>query len=94
MLPEAAVKFWFDEYIVSIKHKHALFYEPNLVLFPSSYSFTFTFKPYVKANIFPLIYRDATDPEVIQAGLNGHSTPISHFTQMVHANTEKVNIQL
>ena len=46
-------------------------------------------QPYVKANIFPLIYRGSNDPDRVKAGLA--QTPISHFTQMVHADTEKVN---
>ena len=39
----------------------------------------------------PLIYRGVNDPERILAGLNGHDTPISHFTAMVHANTDTVS---
>jgi len=46
--------------------------------------------PYVEKGIMPLIYRGVNDPERILAGLNGHDTPISHFTAMVHANTDKI----
>ena len=42
--------------------------------------------------MFPLIYRGVDDPERIKAGLAGHDTPISHFTAMVHANSDKVII--
>ena len=49
-------------------------------------------QPYDKANIFPLIYRDSSDPERKRAGLDGPDNPISHFTQIVHANTEKVSL--
>ena len=44
--------------------------------------------------MFPLIYRGVDDPERIKAGLAGHDTPISHFTAMVHANSDKVIIFL
>ena len=47
----------------------------------------------MKAGIQPLIYRGATDPDRVKAGLSGPGNPISHFTQMAHANTEKVNSQ-
>ena len=42
--------------------------------------------------MFPLIYRGVDDPDRIKAGLGGHDTPISHFTAMVHANSDKVII--